>query len=245
MSVRAAWIFLGVLHVLPLAAGLHWGWLAGFCVMAAVHLLLVGLTLWPCGPFCGRVERAGTLRPGERHVHLTIDDGPGADTAEVLRLLAESDAQAVFFLIGERAAARPEDVRAIVAAGHVIGNHTQHHFATRQWSFGPARLRREIGECQETLRSITGVAPQWFRPPAGFANPFTAGVLEECGLRCMGWSVRGYDGTDTDVDRILLRLTRGIRPGATILVHQGMAHHVEVLARLLAWLRENGYRVRA
>ena len=74
----------------------------------------------------------------------TIDDGPGEDTAAILDLLDEHKAKATFFLIGERAEARPDDVKAISARGHQIGNHTFTHPARTFWMALPDSIKREI-----------------------------------------------------------------------------------------------------
>ena len=241
MSTRAVWAILVAGHAVPFFVWSRAGWLPGLLSMALFHGMLALITFTRAGILlCGGIRSFSTR---EKEVCITIDDGPGEDTAAVLDLLASHRAQAVFFLIGNRAAARPECVQAITAAGHPVENHTLHHHAGWHWSFGPARLTAEIAGCQETLARLTGQAPRWYRPPAGFANPFTSAILKKAGLRCAGWTARGLDAVDTDVDRILRRITTNLRPGSIILVHQGQPHHVEVLRGLLDWLSANRWQV--
>jgi peptidoglycan/xylan/chitin deacetylase (PgdA/CDA1 family) len=180
-----------------------------------------------------------------KSVCLTIDDGPCGDTVEILDLLDAYGAKAVFFLIGEQAAARPDDVREILRRGHWIGNHTQTHPAGKFWIYGPWSQRREIRNCQETLTALTGGPPTGlFRAPAGFRNPFTAPVLREAGLKAWGWHARGFDTSCNDIPLILRRLTTGLKPGAILLIHQGQPHHCEVLRQLLEQLSGNGWSCR-
>lgn len=157
---------------------------------------------------------------GQR-IWLTIDDGPSADTEALLALLASHQARATFFLVGERAAAQPALVRAIVAAGHSIGNHSHSHPQAWWWALGPAALSRQIGQCQQQLAAITGSAPRWYRSVVGHTNPFVAAVLRRHGLCRVGWSARGYDGVAAEVPAVLARITPQLLPGAIVLLHEG------------------------
>src|SRR5256714_14997596 len=64
--------------------------------------------------------------PHGRYVALTFDDGPSSYTPRVLRLLRRARARATFFVVGSRAAARPDLVRAESRQG-AGGNHTWTH----------------------------------------------------------------------------------------------------------------------
>jgi peptidoglycan/xylan/chitin deacetylase (PgdA/CDA1 family) len=238
-SVRGSVMLFGALHALPVAAGLAGGagWAAA--TVLALGVLFTGSTFLH-GAWLFGVSLRG-FPTARREICLTIDDGPCADTPEVLALLAERGQRAVFFLIGDRAEQHPEEVRRIVAAGHAIANHTQSHPAHWFWSYTPRALRREMSRCQETLTRLTGMRPRLFRAPVGFYNPFCHAVAAEQQLTCVGW--RGYsrDGVCGDVDLILSRLRKGLRPGGILLIHQGRPHSLAVLQRLLELLDREGW----
>ena len=59
-----------------------------------------------------------------RRLALTFDDGPTPGTALLLHVLAEHGARATFFQCGEQVRRYPSLARAVAAAGHEIGNHT-------------------------------------------------------------------------------------------------------------------------
>ncbi|MGL6063393.1 MAG: polysaccharide deacetylase family protein, partial [Bradyrhizobium sp.] len=69
-----------------------------------------------------------TLPLRDREVVLTFDDGPFPPTdARILAALAEQCVRATFFLVGRSAAAYPDWVRKMAAAGHTIAHHSFSH----------------------------------------------------------------------------------------------------------------------
>src|SRR5882672_3931739 len=66
-------------------------------------------------------------KPGRKAIALTFDDGPSPATPALLELLAPYKTPATFFQIGQSVAALPDIARAVLAAGHEIGNHSQTH----------------------------------------------------------------------------------------------------------------------
>src|SRR5215203_118703 len=64
----------------------------------------------------------------EPAVYLTFDDGPHPEiTPWVLDQLKRYNAQATFFCVGENVAQYGNVYQRILAEGHAVGNHTQHH----------------------------------------------------------------------------------------------------------------------
>ena len=231
--------------VLHLAVALAWwqlGWRWGLGMLMALHLAFVWGTLRPGSRLFGPVRRR--FPTDRREVWLTIDDGPSDDTAAILDLLDAHAAKATFFLVGERARARPGLVRDIAARGHGIGNHSHTHPQARFWALGPRAMRREILDCQRALADITGAAPCWFRAVVGHANPFVHAPLKEAGLARLAWSARGYDAVASDPARVTARVARDLTPGAIVLLHEAAPHgrSVEAIAAVLRELDRLGYR---
>ena len=233
-TVSQTWQLLIGLHLIPAAVFWQAGFTPGFLTMATLHRVLVGFTLCPRSTWLSPVVRR--FPTSTRTLCLTIDDGPCDDTLALLALLSAHRAKALFFLIGERAAVRPDLVQAIVAAGHQLGNHTQTHPEKSFWAYPPAAQRREIMNCQETLTRLQGYAPLWFRAPAGFRNPFLHPLLRSCSLHAMGWTARSFDTRPAPLPVLLHRLRPAFQPGSILLVHQGQANSVALLQGLLAEL---------
>lgn len=237
-----AWLPL-LLASQALVAAAWWAWGAGVGVplLLASHAVAWWGVLAPNAALYGPVL---SRLPAADGVWLTIDDGPSEDTAAILDLLDAHRARATFFLVGERAAARPGLVREIARRGHGIGNHSATHPQARFWALGPRRMRRELDQAQCQLGAITGVAPRWFRAVVGHANPFVHAPLRELGLARVAWSARGFDAVEGDVARVVSRIERGLAPGAIVLLHEGASHgrSVEMIAAVLQRMDALGLR---
>lgn len=215
-----------VLHLLAAIAVIaepgQWRWALG--AVLANHTLLMLVGLWPrsqwLGPNWTQLPAAAAAR---NEIALTIDDGPDpVVTPQVLDLLERYAARATFFCVGEKAARYSDLCREIVRRGHAVENHSQHHrhhFAL----MGRSGFMRELQAAQDTLASITGQRPLFFRAPAGLRNPLLDPVLARLGLQLASWSARGFDTLIGDVERVKNKLLRGLRPGAILLLHDGNA----------------------
>ena len=112
---------------------------------------------------------------------LTFDDGPNdPHTLRLLDVLVAHQAKATFFLIGKYVRQRPEIARAILAAGHEIGNHTYSHPNLIFASAG--RLRQELDDCGKTLEDALGSPVRLFRPPFGGRRPNVLRTARTLGL---------------------------------------------------------------
>lgn len=220
-------------HVAAGAIGWRWGWLAGAGFLGAA------LTVWAVGTFApgSRIFGPVARRVRGPGVLLSIDDGPDPDdTPAILDALDAADARAVFFVIGEKVRAHPELAREIVARGHELGNHTMTHPQKSMWALGPRRTRREIADCQREIEAATGVRPRWFRAPVGHRNLSTHPVTRELGLEVVAWSRRAYDTRETDVAKIVRKLTADAAPGDVLLLHEATPVSHEVVVGVLAAL---------
>jgi len=180
-------------------------------------------SLWPKSQIFGRTLIAGD---DGNEVALTFDDGPNdAATLQLLEVLARHVVRATFFNMGNFARERPEIVRQVAAAGHLVGNHTMSH--PRLSTASAARVRQELADCNAVLEEITGAAVKFFRPPYGARRPAVLRAARELGLTPVMWNVTGYDWNPIGAEGILSNLENGIARwqrrgrGANLLLHDG------------------------
>jgi peptidoglycan-N-acetylglucosamine deacetylase len=237
-------VILGFAAVAPVAtialicAGRPWSAIA---VLALSHALVLFPTLVPNAQWLGPVVTRFDASQDE--VWLTIDDGPAADTDAILDVLQRHDVRATFFIKGSDATAFPDRVRALIARGHTIGNHSQTHPAGSFWCLMPSQLRAEIDGCGDALRAITGTAPTMFRAPVGMKNPFVHPILRERGLTLVGWTVRGFDAVrDRGAEDVARRVVGGLKPGAIVVTHQGRPWSASTLDVVIDAVKRAGYR---
>lgn len=240
---RRAWPWaLAASQLAVLALWWQFGWRIGLPAMLFSHACFVVPVFLPGSRLYAPVLRR--LPGAAPTVWLTIDDGPSDDTVAMLDLLDAHQARATFFLVGERAARRPELVREVLRRGHDIGNHSDSHPQAWFWALGPRAMAREIGQAQRTLAAIAGRAPRWYRSVVGMTNPFVAAPLARHGLTRVAWSARGYDGVRCDPQQALARIAADLRPGAIVLLHEGAAHghNPRLLQGVLERLEAQGLR---
>jgi peptidoglycan-N-acetylglucosamine deacetylase len=174
----------------------------------------------PTGQWFGRTFASGTR--GSKQLALTFDDGPNdAHTLKLLEVLAKHDVHGTFFMIGRFVRERPGIARAVVAAGHVIGNHTFTH--PRLIFRSEAQTRAELTNCRQALEDAIGAHSNLFRPPFGARRPATLRIARELGLETVMWNITGYDWNAPPASVIEARVARRIREGGgdIILLHDG------------------------
>jgi len=203
---------LGISAGLGAAAGL--GLTAGGCAYAA---------LWPGSRIFGPTLIA-PARSGE--LALTFDDGPNPVwTPRLLDTLAGHDVRAAFFLVGSYAEREPALVRRMVAAGHLIGNHSWSHLNLALT--GAGRVREQLNRTSRTLEQIAGAPVRYFRPPFGARRPVVLRAVRELGMVPVLWNAMTSDWKEPSADAIAQRLARKIdrleRRGraANIVLHDG------------------------
>jgi peptidoglycan/xylan/chitin deacetylase (PgdA/CDA1 family) len=122
-------------------------------------------------------------------------------------------------MIGRYVQQRPEIVREVVKAGHVVGNHTfTHPLLTFQ---SAAQIRQQLSNCRSALQDAIGDHSNLFRPPFGGRRPATLRIARELGLEPVMWNVTGYDWNAPPSAVIEGKVAKQIRGGDVILLHDG------------------------
>src|SRR5882724_6997764 len=193
----------------------------GYAIAAAVTgaACVAGYqSMAPTGQWYGKT--LSNLRPQTRQIALTYDDGPNdPHTLRLLEVLARHDVRATFFMIGRYVQQRPEIVRDVARAGHLIGNHTMSHPLL---TFESAeQTRRELVACRAALTETVGEHSNLFRPPFGGRRPATLRIARELGMETVMWNVTGYDWNAPPSATIEKKIEQRINGGDVILLHDG------------------------
>ena len=184
------------------------------------------------------------VQTDQKKVALTFDAAWGnEDTQKILDILKEKNVHATFFMTGGWVKNYPEDVKAILAAGHDLGNHSENHKNMSKLSSD--EQKQELLSVHERVRQLTGYEMFLFRPPYGDYDDSVVLTARECGYYPIQWDVDSLDwkdyGTDAILDRVLNHSHLG--NGSIILCHNGAKYTAQALERLITGLQEKGYRI--
>jgi peptidoglycan/xylan/chitin deacetylase (PgdA/CDA1 family) len=176
-------------------------------------------------------------------VALSFDDSPHAtSTPRILDVLAEHDAHATFFMIGEHVAGNEEVVRRLIAEGHELGNHMLSDAPSARLT--AAEFERQLRQTHELLARFGPV--RWFRPGHAWFNRRMLDQIHRHGYRCAMASAYALEFLPVSAPYAARHILLNIRPGSLIILHDGPAAQertVAVLRRVLPVLRRRGYQV--
>ena len=193
--------------------------------------------------FQGKNVAQTPLLPQEKVIALTFDDGPWPHTTEqVLDILKQYDIKATFFWIGKNVKSFPETAKLVVDAGHVIGNHTWHHWYRHM---NPITAAQEVESTAEIIYQTTGVRTSLFRPPGGILNNGPADYAKKEKYAVMMWSADSIDYRHFSVSRLVNNVLKHAKSGGIVLMHDGGGNRsqtVKALPKILAGLTERGYK---
>ena len=210
-------------------------------VLAAI--LAVGVWVSLPVPVAGQVPPAIYRGPTDRPaVALACNVVWGTQLVpQILQILAAGGAHATFFVGGAWAAAQPDLVRQMVAAGHEVGNHGYGH--RHQQLLSLADNESEMERTQAAVLSAAGVRPTLFAPPYGEHARVIDQAALRLGLRVVYWTVDTVDWKRTrSAATITATVLDRAGPGSIILIHP-TDRTVAALPAIIAGLRERGLAV--
>ncbi|MGG5209676.1 polysaccharide deacetylase family protein [Chryseobacterium sp. MIQD13] len=214
----------------------------GFWVYAACFLAFSAVVVWgsfdiELGYFVNSITHKRTKI---NEVALTFDDGPTEFTPKFLDLLKENQIKATFFCIGKQIEKYPETFQRIIAEGHTIGNHTLSH-SNNTGFLSASKMTVEIEKCDEVMTKTGNIQTDLYRPPFGVTNPSIAKAIKRTHKTSIGWNVRSLDTVTDDESKIFKRVTKNLKKGSIILLHDTSEKTYNVLVDLLLFLKEKKY----
>lgn len=182
---------------------------------------------------------------GEKVLYLTFDSGyENGCTAKILDILKAHNAPAAFFLVGNYIEKNADLVRRMVEEGHIVGNHTMHHYDMSKLT-DKAAFAKELQDLESLYRSVTGQdLPKYYRPPQGVYSQQNLEMAQELGYKTVFWSLAYVDwNNDAQPTReaAFNKLLPRIHNGAVVLLHSTSQTNAEILDELLTKWEEMGY----
>ena len=182
----------------------------------------------------------------EKVLYLTFDAVyENGCTEQVLDTLKKHQVRAAFFLVGNYIERNADLVRRMVEEGHIVGNHTMHHYDMSRLS-GKETFSKELTDLEDLFRQTTGKElPKFYRPPQGVYSQDNLKMAKELGYKTVFWSLAYVDWlndkqpTREEAFRKLLPRTHN---GAVVLLHSTSKTNAEILDDLLTQWENLGYR---
>jgi peptidoglycan-N-acetylglucosamine deacetylase len=193
--------------------------------------------------FEGALISEATLPAKEKVIALTFDDGPWQhSTAQVLDILKKNNIKATFFIVGQNLKVYPELGKRVVNEGHIIANHTWHHW---YHYMNPQTSAFEIDNTSNLIYQVTGVKTNLFRPPGGIKTNGPYNYAKNQKYATIMWSSDSSDYSRPPVSRLIHNVMREAKPGGIVLMHDGggnRSNTVEALPQIISIFRKQGYR---
>lgn len=195
--------------------------------------------------------------PDGKYAYLTFDDGPSANTMEILDILDQYGVKATFFVNGHTGSTMEERYKAIVDRGHAIGIHTYTHKYEEVYG-GLDKFEQEIVSLRDYIYNVTGKDTNLFRFPGGSSNGVVDDVypyiqwLNDNGYVYWDWNSSSGDASGSPVtaqqivDNCMIQVDEGYK-NVVILMHdtKSKVTTVEALPALIEALQAQGYEIRA
>ncbi|KAH6682214.1 nodulation protein nodB [Plectosphaerella plurivora] len=179
-------------------------------------------------------------------IALTIDDAPSQHTSEIVKILAENNAHATFFVIGSQVDAGIEGLSEALRGGSELGNHAMHDEPSR--SLSDQMLESELRSVRVKLRGVYGyedmaMPPNYFRPGSGFFSDRMRRLADKLGYRIVLGSIYPHD-PQIPYWRVNARhILSMLRPGAIIICHDRRSWTVPMLRKVLPEIKRQGYEI--
>jgi peptidoglycan/xylan/chitin deacetylase (PgdA/CDA1 family) len=182
-----------------------------------------------------------------KKIYLSFDDGPTPSVTDfVLKELNKVNAKATFFCIGVNVEKYTELFRELIAEGHQVGNHTQHHL--NGWKTSTEKYVQDIEACKEAIRQ-NGYEHQGkllFRPPYGkITRQQIKAVKSE--YRIVMWSILSYDWLpERRTGQCLNNVISHLKNDAVVVMHDSLKASVNIkktLPSLLQICKDKGYEL--
>ena len=182
----------------------------------------------------------------QKVLYLTFDAGyENGYTAQILDTLKKHNAPATFFVVGHYIETAPELLRRMAEEGHLVGNHTYHHYDMSKIGDMPS-FQAEMTAVEQAYEKTVGQPmPRLYRPPQGKYSEQNLKMAQQLGYRTYFWSlayVDWYVDNQPTKEQAFAKLLPRVHNGAIILLHSTSATNAQILDELLTRFEEMGYR---
>ena len=181
----------------------------------------------------------------QKRIYLTFDSGyENGCTEKILDVLKAHDVPAAFFLVGNYVERNPELVKRMISEGHIVGNHTMHHYDMSRIK-EKENFEKELTDLEILYKEATGQEMEkYYRPPQGIYSRENLQQARDLGYKTVFWSL-AYADWDNKAqpsrEHAMSKLLPRIHNGAVVLLHSTSKTNGEILDEVLTQWEKMGY----
>ena len=188
----------------------------------------------------------GPKSPENKSLYLTFDEGyENGYTEQILDVLKEKNVKAIFFVTSHYIAYSPDTVKRMVAEGHIVANHTKHHYSMPSVTYSSEVFNKELSDVEDRFKELTGEnMPKFFRPPMGQYSEKSLAMTKDLGYKTVFWSFAygDYEPNNQPSHEYAKKHILGhLHDGSILLLHAISKTNADILDDVIDEARNSGY----
>lgn len=182
------------------------------------------------------------VKIAEKKIAISFDAAWGNEETQILiDILNRYHVKTTFFVVGAWVDKYPESVKALANAGHEVCNHSNTH--PHMTKLARTEMVAQMTDCNNKIKSITGISPTLFRPPYGDYNNALIEAAKSVNMYAIQWDVDSLDWKNPTPKEITQRVISNVKPGSIVLFHNGAKNTPTALPAIIENLQGQGYAI--
>ncbi len=183
------------------------------------------------------------LLSDDKKICLTFDEGyENGYTPQILDTLKQKKVKAVFFVTYDFASQNPELVKRMIDEGHIVGNHSYHHYSMDEVSDDVAK--EEVNYLHEYVKDKFNYTMSYFRFPKGEFSERSLQIVKDLNYTSVFWSFAYADwdsDNQTEENQAFTHICESTHPGAILLLHAVSKTNADILGKVIDDIQKQGY----
>ncbi len=179
----------------------------------------------------------------DKKICLTFDEGyENGYTPQILDTLKQKKVKAVFFVTYDFASQNPELVKRMIDEGHIVGNHSYHHYSMDEVSDDVAK--EEVTYLHEYVKDKFNYTMSYFRFPKGEFSERSLQIVKDLNYTSVFWSFAYADwdpDNQTEENQAFTHICESTHPGAILLLHAVSKTNADILGKVIDDIQKQGY----
>lgn len=179
-------------------------------------------------------------------IYLTFDEGyENGYTEQILDVLKEKNVKAIFFVTSHYITYSPDTVKRMVDEGHIVANHTNHHYSMPSVTYSTDVFNKELTDVEDKFKELTGKdMPKFFRPPMGQYSQKSLAMTKDLGYKTVFWSFAYGDYEPSNQPSLYegkKNILDHLHDGSILLLHAISKTNADILGEVIDEARKSGY----